>query len=489
MRYYIGVDIGTSSTKLILIDHEGNIIAQGSRDYIIDQPNPGWKEINPEIWFEAVKQGLKEMLTSIDKTQIRGIGVTGQMHTIILMDDKGKPIRPAIMWNDNRTKEYIKDFKKEIEQHGDSPFIKKIISTGSPALNLYWMRVNEPENFEKLNKFLIGPDYIVYRFTGTADTDYCEASTSSLYDISNRKWSRTMGELIDLPGSVYPSIKGSAEIAGEILEEIADELGIPKDVKVITGTGDNPATAISTGCFTNPYPILSLGTSAVLMFTKKNLDINAKGKDILFSFDGESFYILTQGVVQSAGSSYSWLCKNILEFKEFGQEVNKIALDRLGENNLIFYPHLVGEKTIYSDPFIKGAFIGIGSDTTRADMVQAVMEGVCFGVKQLIEEMKLSHIDVLRVTGGGANSSVWMQIMADILNIKVETIFGNSGASQGIALLSAYSCGEFSSLNGMNKKIGKVLNTYHPRKYNASLYSNQYLRYKKVYNALKTIMQ
>lgn len=487
MSYYLGIDIGTSSAKMLVIDSEGNRVAQTSREYGFEQPKQGWKEIDPEVWFIEVMNGLKEMLIPVDRSKIKGIGITGQMHTVAFMGNDGKSIRPAIMWNDNRTRECLSDLKVRIKEAGDLPFIEKIISTGSPAANLYWLKLNEPQNFQRIQKFLIGPDYLVYRFTGKMSTDYCEASTSSLYDISRKVWSKTVAEIIGLPDEAFPIIKGSAELSGTILEEIAEELGLSKDIGIIAGTGDNPATAVSAGCFSNPYPVLSLGTSAVLMFTRDKLDIETKGKDILFSTDGNEIKILTQGVVQSAGNSYTWITRNILESENFGEIADGISLDKLGENQVIFYPHLSGEKTIYSDPSLKGAFIGLALDTTRTDMVQAVMEGVCFGIRQLKEEMKLEGTEVLRVTGGGSSSKVWMQILSDILNVKVETILSGSGASQGIAMLSAYANGEFDSLEDLGGKDKKANKSFYPRPDNVNQYEIGYRKYRRIHGALKTI--
>jgi xylulokinase len=487
MNYYLGIDIGTSSAKMVVIDQKGDTIAQCSREYSFDQPKQGWKEIDPDVWYVEVMKGLKDMLALVDRKRIKGIGITGQMHTVIFMGKDGKSIRPAIMWNDNRTKECLAELKERIKRVGDQPFIEKIISTGSPAANLYWLKLNEPDNFKLLHKFLIGPDYLVYRFTGKMTTDYCEASTSSLYDIERRVWSKAVAELIGLSENVYPQIKGSSEQAGLILDEVAEELGLSKGLAIITGTGDNPATGVSSGCFSNTSPILSLGTSAVLMFRRSELDLDAKGKNILFSADGKLVHILTQGVIQSAGNSYSWISRRILGFEEFGEGTDEISLERLGENRILFYPHLAGEKTLYSDPSLKGAFIGLSLDTSRVDLLQSVMEGVCFGIRQLMDEMKLINVEVLRVTGGGSNSYIWMQIMSDILNMKIETILGGSGASHGIAMLCAYANGEFSSLDEIGEKDIRVNKVYYPRAYNSALYNEQYGRYKKIYDALKSI--
>lgn len=485
--YFIGIDLGTSSIKLILIDHTGTVIKEASQDYRLIQPAQGWKEIRPETWWEAAEISMKALLEGIDAGQVEGIGITGQMHTIIMLDEHGDSIRPALMWNDIRTKELLPDLKKQMEQT-DVSYINKFISTGSPAANLLWFKENEPELFTKLAHFLIGPDYLVYRFTGSFGTDFCEASTSSLYDLEKHEWSPAVRRIIGLPESVYPKVRGSAEIIGEILPEAASQFGLNPKAKVIAGTGDNPAAAIPTGCLGSGYPVFSLGTSGVLMFPRKAPDFEAKGKNILFSFDGKRCYTLVQGVIQSCGSGYNWWNRDILH-QDFNVADKGINIDKLGESPLIFYPHLVGDKNIYADPDLRGAFLGLSTDTTRSDMTQAVMEGIALALKQLMDEMHLKKEDIaqLKAIGGGSKSRVWMQILADVLDSPVEQLDGNTGAGYGMALLAAYSCGAITSLDDIANRSVSVKERFLPRPYNAELYKKKYRQYLRIHDAVKKI--
>lgn len=487
MATYIGIDLGTSSVKLLAIDEDGTPLHQCQREYHIDQPNPGWKEIDPCHWIDAIEEGLKELFNRIDKKKIRGIGVTGQMHTLICLDAMDKPIRPALMWNDVRTKSCVETLKPLIENHKDTTFIRNILSTGSPAANLYWLKENEPANFKAMTHFLIGPDYIVHYLTGKITTDYCEASTSSLYDIKTQQWSKTMQKAIGLSPKVYPKIWGSGEIVGSIQSKFAQKFDLNPEIYVIAGTGDNPAAAVATGCIHGDFPVLSLGTSGVLMIRKERLEQGVKGKNILFSIDNKKISYLVQGVVQSAGSSHHWITKTIFHADNFLSEAKNTHNGSFGRNELLFYPHLVGDKTLYKDPSLKGAFFGLGTETTRQDLLVSVMEGIGFAIKELSEAMGLSDSHkTLKVTGGGAKNDVWMQILADILNKNIEQLEGNEGAALGIALLTKDADPQRKEEAVKPRKVS-IKKLYTPKSKNVDWYLEKYKKYKKIYEAIKNI--
>ena len=489
MKYYIGIDIGTSSVKVTLIDKNGRITKETSREYDIEEPKSGWKQIDPEVWMRGTDEAMVRLLEGCDPQEVDAIGVTGQMHTVVFLDENGVSIRPALMWNDTRTKDMVSNLKEKILKLPKASHIANIISTGSPAVNLLWLKENEPDSFHRMKKFLIGPDYIVYRLTGTMQTDYCEASTSSLCDLTTGKWSPEIRRLLDFPESIYPEIRGTAAAAGTVLEKWSRKYGFHKNVKVIVGTGDNPAAAIATGCFSGKYPVLSLGTSGVLMVPKDKIDFKAKGKNILFSMDGEEISILVQGVIQSTGSSLGWWVKQVLKTDDFAEETEAEDTEHLGESPLIFYPHLAGDKTIYADPNLRGMFIGLGTDTTRKEMTLAVMEGICLAARQLSEVMCLTKEELkgLKVTGGGSKNQVWMQMLADVLGTEVQQMESGAGAGYGIALAAAGSQGEISMEQILHHTI-KIKKTFSPRAYNQGLYEGKYQKYKKIYRCYQEIM-
>ena len=489
MSYYIGFDLGTSSVKLCLTDEKGKLVKEASRSYEVLQPTLGWKEIDPEIWWESACEAMKELLDGFNGGLIKGIGVTGQMHTLILLDEHGEVVRPALMWNDTRTAGLVPGMMDAIRDT-EIGYLNRILSTGSPAANMLWVKENEPFNYNRIRKFLIGPDYIVYRLTGVYGTDYCEASASSMYDTVKKCWSPVMQEILGLSDDIYPEVRGSAEIAGVIKPELAECFGINPEAVVIVGTGDNPAASIPTGCLGRNYPVFSMGTSGVLMFPREKLDYAAKGKNILFGFDREHCNILVQGVVQSCGSTFSWWNIGIMENKGFKQIDSMFDMEKLGESQLLFYPHLVGDKTIYADPSLRGAFIGLSTDTTRADMTLAVMEGIAFALKQLAQELHLedTKLDELKVIGGGSKSRVWMQILADVMGLPIAQMGGEGGAGYGMALLAAYTCGEIDSVEQISERAVRVKEHFYPRVYNASLYKEQFKKYLQIHDALKTIL-
>lgn len=488
MSYYIGFDLGTSSVKLCLTDEKGTIMKETSRSYEVLQPTLGWKEIDPEIWWKNSMEAMEELLENVDGSLIKGIGVTGQMHTLILLDEYGEVVRPALMWNDTRTAGLVPGIMNAI-QDTEIGYLNRILSTGSPAANMLWVKENEPFNYEKIRKFLIGPDYIVFRLTGAYGTDFCEASTSSMYDTVKKCWSPVMQKILGLADEVYPEVKGSAEVAGMVKPELAKRFGMNSNTVVIVGTGDNPAASIPTGCLGKNYPVFSMGTSGVLMFPRETLDYTAKGKNILFGFDREHCNILVQGVVQSCGSTFSWWNIDIMEKAGFKQIDSLFDTDKLGESHLLFYPHLVGDKTIYADPSLRGAFIGLSTDTTRSDMTLAVMEGIAFALKQLAKELHLedTKLDELKVIGGGSRSRVWMQILADVMGLPIAQMGGEGGAGYGMALLAAFACGEIDSIEQISDRAVQVKEHFYPRAYNASLYEDKYKKYLLIHDALKPI--
>lgn len=484
MKCYMGVDIGTSSAKFMLVDERGGGMGTHSVSYDCDAPQSGWAEIPPERWMEAVEEGAAALLSPLDEEERRslaGIGITGQMHTTVFLDADGRSIRPAILWNDTRTLPLLAELRQSADAIPQTSGIMQILSTGSPALNLLWFKREEPENFARLRTFLIGPDYIVHALTGAVGTDFCEASTSSLYDFRTHTWSEEMRALLGLSADIYPAIRGSGIPVGTLRSEIAERWGLPADIPVVVGTGDNAAAAYANGIGrADGGGILSLGTSGVLAFRRAQPDFSHKGKHIVFSVDGVHRSLLVQGVVQSAGRALQWWQERILEQSDYTCEIADVDAEMLGTGAILFYPHLMGDKTIYADMKLRGAFLGLSDRTSRADMQIAVMEGIAFAVKELVQAMEVSReqLNPLRVTGGGAKSALWMQMLADILETPVVRAAGECSAVYGAALLAG----------GMSSPhVGGEV--FHPRARNAAFYRRGFQRYQHIHCAMRNVFQ
>ena len=488
-KTYIGIDMGTSGVKLLLMDEDQTLLSETHLEYELSRPREGWSEIDPAIWYEKTVEGLRQLLRGQNAKAVSAIGVTGQMHTLILLDEDGNSLRPAMLWNDKRTTDLIPMLRQALREDPDGAYLSGIVSTGSPAANLYWFSRKEPELFARCRRFLIGPDYLVYRLTGVQGTDFVEASTSSLYCISHREWSEPMKRLIGLPDSAWPSVRGSAEVVGTVMPELAAKLGLRDDVKVIAGIGDNPATAVSTGCLGLGYPVLSLGTSGVLMFPVKTMADASRGKIILCSMDGQSFSHLVQGVVQSTGEAISWWTRRVLGARDFGTLDGGIDAVLRKRSKVLFYPHINGDKTLFADPTLRGAFIGLGSENGPEDLYYAVIEGLCFAFRQLAEGMELplrAH-GVLKVVGGGARSDLWLQTLASALNVRVDRLAGNIGPGFGAALLAFAADHPGTSLEQLTASGLRVEFSFEPEAELADAMDEKYSRYLRIHDALKYI--
>lgn len=439
---YIGLDIGTTSIKIAVTnkDLETMYEQQYTYDYLV--PRKDWTEIDPDCWLEIVINALKEVFQHIPSEKIRGLGITGQMHTTVFVDKNNQVVRPAIMWNDHRTSNMISTIKQRLENHPDTVHIADILSTGSPLANLLWVKEYEPENFRRIKKMLIAKDYIVLKLTGCLSTDFCDASTSSFFDLNTDCWSKTIQKEFELKETLLPDIHPSSEIIGTITKEMQSLLKIDTAIPVVVGTGDNVASALVSGCFENEQPLLSLGTSGVVVIPNRQHQLKPVGKNVVAKIKHEDQMIITQGTVQAGAKTNSWWVEKILHTEAFAEEQKHISLEMLGHNQVLFFPHLNGEKTLYSLAELRGAFIGLGLETTREEMYLAVLEGLAFGMRQLFEKMKNERVpEYFTIVGGGAKSALWVQIFADVFGYPIKRIEQSQEAVHGAALLAVMGAG------------------------------------------------
>ncbi len=482
---YIGIDLGTSAVKLLLMDEKGTIQKIVSKEYPLFFPHPGWSEQNPEDWYAQTMAGLKELLAEADKSQVAGISFGGQMHGLVILDEEDHVIRPAILWNDGRTYEECDYLNQVIGKEKLSAYTANISFTGFTAPKILWVKNKEPENFAKIKKIMLPKDYIAYKLTGVHCTDVSDASGMLIFDVKNRCWSKEMCEICGVKEEQLAKVYESYEAVGTVLPEIAGELGIGDHVKVAAGAGDNAAAAVGTGTVGDGMCNISLGTSGTVFISSRNFGVDKF--NALHSFAHADGHYHLMGCMLSAASCNKWWMDDIIGTKEYAQEQQ--AITKLGENKVFFLPYLMGERSPHNNPNARGTFIGMTMDTTRADLTQAVLEGVAFALRDSFEVAKELGIKIERtkICGGGAKSPLWKKIIANVLNIKVDVLESEEGPSMGGAMLAAVACGEYGSVEEIAEKLVKVVDTVEPIPELAEKYEARYQQFRKIYPACKEL--
>ena len=483
--YYIGVDLGTSAVKLLLMESNGAIENIVSEKYPIDFPHPGWSEQKPEDWWEAVKKGIPELISGIDASKVAGISFGGQMHGLVVLDADDNVIRPAILWNDGRTQKETDYLNDVIGKEKLSEYTANIAFAGFTAPKILWMKENEPDKFARIKKIMLPKDYIAYMLTGVHCTDPSDASGMLLYDVKNRRWSKEMCDICGIDESMLAKVYESYEKVGNIKPDVAAMLGLPETVIVAAGAGDNAAAAVGTGTVGEGLCNISLGTSGTIFISSHEFKVDSF--NAIHSFAHADGYYHLMGCMLSAASCKAWFLEDILKTDDYAGEQGKITDDMLGNNNVFFMPYLMGERSPYNNPDARAAFIGMSMDSTRTDMLQAVMEGISFGIRDSYEVARALGIDVkrTRICGGGAKGDLPKKMMADILNIDVDVPANDQGPSMGGAILAAVAAGEYASVEEAASKIVKMEGIIHPDPEIAARYEEKYQRYRKLYPLLK----
>lgn len=482
--YYIGLDLGTSALKLLLMSGQGEICKIISKEYPISFPKPGWSEQNPVDWWNAAVDGIRELVRDVvDKNQIKGISFGGQMHGLVVLDKDDHVIRPAILWNDGRTAEECKYLNEVVGTEKLSQYTANIAFAGFTAPKILWMQKHEPENFRKIHKIMLPKDYLAYRLSGVFCTDVSDASGMLLFDVEHKCWSEEMLNICGIKREQVADIYESYEAVGTITPEAAGELGLPQNVKIIAGAGDNAAAAIGTGTVGDGRCNVSLGTSGTIFISSKNFGVDEN--NALHSFAHADGHFHLMGCMLSAASCNKWWMEDIIGTKEYGKEQESVQ--NLGENHVFFLPYLMGERSPHNDPDARGAFIGMSMDTKRSDMTLAVLEGVAFAMRDSLEVAKSLGIDIKRTTicGGGAKSLLWRKIMANVLNLEVDIIESEEGPGYGGAILAAVGCGEYDSVEEAAKKLVKVVDTVKPDSELVKKYEKRFKIFRQIYPNLK----
>ncbi len=481
--FYLGVDLGTSSIKLVVMDEKGNIQATAGAEYGLSFPKPGWSEQSPADWVKGMKESFKKLSEKIDLKKVKGISFGGQMHGLVILDEKDNVIRPAILWNDGRTQKECDYLNKTVGREKISSYTANMALTGFTAPKILWVKENEPENFKKICKIMLPKDYLAYVLTGVHCTDYSDASGMLLLDVKNKRWSEEMMKLCDVKESQLAKLYESYEVVGTVKADIAAELGLGSDVKVTAGAGDNAAGAIGTGTVKDGMTIVSLGTSGTVFTASDKFAVDDKNALHMFAHANGKYHLM--GCMLSAASSNKWWMDEIIGTKDYAGEQK--AITTLGENHVYYLPYLMGERTPHNNPNARGSFVGMTMDTTRADMTQAVLEGVTFALRDSLEIARSLgvKIDTIRATGGGAKSPLWRKLLANIMNVNVEIMNSEEGPGYGAAILAAVGCGEYASVEEATEKIVKVSEKLSPDADLVKKYEVKYNVWRKIYPALK----
>ena len=484
--YYIGVDLGTSALKLVMMDSKGELVKSLSKEYPLYFPHSGWSEQNPTDWFLAVKEGLKEISEGAAE-KIAGISFGGQMHGLVILDKDDNVLRPAILWNDNRSTKETDYLNNVIGKEKLSELTANIAFAGFTAPKILWVKNNEPEIFEKISKIMLPKDYISYMLSGSFCTDYSDASGMLLLDVKNKKWSQEMIKICSISEDMLPKLYESYEVVGDIKPELAKELGLNDDIKIIAGAGDNAAAAIGTATVGEGACNISLGTSGTIFISSKNFGVDKY--NALHSFDHADGYYHLMGCMLSAASCNKWWMEDILKTEDFAGEQQDI--DNLGENKVFFLPYLMGERSPHNDPFARGSFIGMSMDTRREDMTLAILEGVTFALRDSLEVARSLGIEIKKtmICGGGAKSPLWKKLVANIMNVEVEVPVSEEGPGFGAAILAAVGCGEYENVESATKAIIKIKEKIKPEEELVLKYEERYQKFKKIYPALKGIFK
>lgn len=489
MKYVIGVDLGTSAVKVLLVNREGVVTAEASEEYPLFQPRSGYSEQDPEDWVRGTLAALKKVVSEsgVDPQAIEGISFSGQMHGLVLLDEDHKPLRHAILWNDTRTTEQCREIERVLGED-----LLKI--TKNPALEgftlpkILWVKRYEPETFAKAKVFVLPKDYVRYRLTGQIHMDYSDAAGTLLLDVANKEWSERVLQAFDLQASICPPLVESHGYVGNLLPEAASECGLTESTRVFAGGADNACGAIGSGILQKGLTMASIGTSGVVLSYEDNRNQDFAGKVHFFNHGKQdAFYAM--GVTLGAGYSLSWFRQTFAPDKSFNELLSRVGEVPPGANGLLFTPYLVGERTPHADALIRASFIGMDGSHTIDDFARAVMEGITFSLNESIELFREAGIQVDRIVsiGGGAKNEDWLHMQADIFNAEIVQLANEQGPGMGAAMLAALGCGWFESLEQCAAQFIRYEKTYQPDAERVKTYADLFAIYKQVYAQTRSL--
>lgn len=484
---YIGIDLGTSSVKLLAMNEYGKILGNVVKEYPVYYPKANWAEQDPDDWWIQTKTGLKELIYNYDlpRDAIKAISFSGQMHGLVALDENGNVLFPAILWNDQRTINECNEIEQFFGQKKLNELVGNKPLTGFTAPKILWLKNNHKDIFKQINHILLPKDYIRYKLTGDYATDVSDASGMLILDVKNRRWSEEMMDFLEIDKTMLPELYESYEVTGVLSDEIKDFLGIKGEVLVVAGAGDQAAGAIGTGTVENGMVSITLGTSGVVFASCDDFVLDEENKLHSFCHANGRYHLM--GVMLSAASCLKWWIEDVNSGESFDKLLKEAEGSKVGSNGVIFLPYLMGERTPYADPDARGVFIGLNMKVKRGDLTRAVLEGVSFGIKDSFEILKELGVPIyqIRIIGGGAKSKLWKQILADILGYPINEINTNQGGALGAAILAGVGSGQYKDVEEGCKNLIKSLNQINPIKENTKYYERIYKKYQSLYGCLK----
>lgn len=498
MAYILGVDIGTSGTKTVLFSEDGVPVASATYEYPLYTPQNGYAEQEPLDWWNAVVNSIKQVIgeSGVPAAEIKGIGLSGQMHGLVMLDGDNKVIRRSIIWCDQRTAKEVTEITDKVGADRLIDITANPAITGFTAAKIMWVKNNEPENYEKCRHILLPKDYIRFMLTGEYATEVSDASGMQLLDIPNRCWSDEVLGKLGIDKSLLAKVYESPEITGKITKQAAELTGLAEGTIVVGGAGDNAAAAVGTGVVEDGKAFTTIGSSGVVFAHTSDISIDKKGRVHTFCCAVPNCWHV-MGVTQSAGLSLKWFRDNFCWSEmetAIGMGVDPYYLtDKeamevpIGANRLLYMPYLNGERTPHLDPNCRGAFVGLSTMHKKKDMIRAVMEGVSYSLRDCVEVMREMNINVtdMMACGGGGSSPLWRQMLADLYACPVKTTQNKEGPALGVALLAAVGAGLYSSVPEACRAVILPDKVQNPIEENIGRYEKVYALYRKLYPAMK----
>jgi len=489
MSYVIGVDLGTSAVKTVLVDRSGNVVAEHSESYPLSQPKPGYSEQRPEDWVDKTLLSLRLLLeeSKISASEVEGLSFSGQMHGLVLVDGSGAVLRPAILWNDTRTTAQCRRIEDTLQEKLLGIARNRALE-GFTLPKILWVQENEPELLKQTALFLLPKDYVRYRLTGEYAMDYSDAAGTLLLDVAAKSWSTDILDAFELPHSICPPLVESFDLCGTLLPEIARESGLLPETKVFAGGADNACGAIGAGILSEGQTMCSIGTSGVVLSYEERREVDFEGKVHFFNHsEKDAYYIM--GVTLAAGYSLTWFKDTFAPDVSFDELLSGIGDIPAGSGGLLFTPYIVGERTPHPDADIRGSFIGMDAGHKLPHFARSVLEGITFSLRESIDILRASgkRIDRVISIGGGAKNEDWLQMQADVFNAEIVKLESEQGPAMGAAMLAAYGSGWFPSLQACAKEFLREARTYAPNPDTAQQYEKLFGLYQTVYGATREL--